>query len=54
MGGEWGQQARADARSGGAARNKLAIAAWLFLSRARVFFAIYVVIPIFESLWLRL
>lgn len=32
------------------ARNKLAIAPWLFLSPALLFFAIYVIIPIFQSL----
>ncbi|WP_299369338.1 sugar ABC transporter permease [uncultured Tateyamaria sp.] len=35
-------------------RNKLAIAPWIFLIPALIFFAIYVVIPIFESLWLSL
>lgn len=35
-------------------RNKLALAPWLFLIPALVFFAIYVVLPIFESLWLSL
>ncbi|MEM6727193.1 MAG: sugar ABC transporter permease, partial [Pseudomonadota bacterium] len=35
-------------------RNKLAIAPWIFLAPALVFFAIYVVIPIFESLYLSL
>ncbi len=33
-------------------RNKLTIAPWLFLLPALVYFAIYVVIPIFESIWL--
>ena len=47
-------QAQADARPSWAARNKLAIAPWLFLIPALIFFAIYVVIPIFESLWLSL
>jgi multiple sugar transport system permease protein len=42
------------ARPGWARRNKLAIAPWLFLIPALIFFAIYVVIPIFESLWLSL
>ncbi|MGR3468095.1 MAG: carbohydrate ABC transporter permease [Shimia sp.] len=37
-----------------AKRNKLGIAPWLFLAPALVFFAIYVVIPIFESLYLSL
>ncbi len=32
------------------ARNRLSIAPWLFLSPALIFFAIYVVIPIFQSL----
>ncbi|MEO0665402.1 MAG: sugar ABC transporter permease [Pseudomonadota bacterium] len=36
------------------ARNKLSIAPWIFLAPALVFFAIYVVIPIFESLYLSL
>ncbi|MCH2094621.1 MAG: sugar ABC transporter permease [Rhodobacteraceae bacterium] len=35
-------------------RNKLAIAPWLFLIPALLFFAVYVVIPIFESIWLSL
>ena len=35
-------------------RNKLAIAPWIFLIPALIFFAIYVVIPIFQSLWLSL
>ncbi len=35
-------------------KNKLSIAPWFFLAPALVFFAIYVVIPIFESLWLSL
>lgn len=35
-------------------RNKLAVAPWIFLIPALFFFAIYVVIPIFESLWLSL
>ncbi|WP_299043014.1 sugar ABC transporter permease [uncultured Tateyamaria sp.] len=35
-------------------RNKLAISPWIFLIPALIFFAIYVVIPIFESLWLSL
>ncbi|WP_299554128.1 carbohydrate ABC transporter permease [uncultured Tateyamaria sp.] len=35
-------------------RNKLAIAPWIFLIPALIFFSIYVVIPIFESLWLSL
>lgn len=41
-------------RPGWIARNKLAIAPWVFLAPALVFFAIYVVIPIFESLYLSL
>lgn len=36
------------------ARNKLSVAPWIFLAPALVFFSIYVVIPIFESLWLSL
>ncbi|MEO9573412.1 MAG: sugar ABC transporter permease [Tateyamaria sp.] len=35
-------------------RNKLAVAPWFFLIPALIFFAIYVVIPIFQSLWLSL
>ncbi|MCG6882687.1 MAG: sugar ABC transporter permease [Silicimonas sp.] len=35
-------------------RNKLSIAPWFFLAPALAFFSIYVVIPIFESLWLSL
>lgn len=35
-------------------RNKLAVAPWVFLFPALIFFAIYVVFPIFESLWLSL
>ncbi|MEP2890205.1 carbohydrate ABC transporter permease [Tateyamaria sp.] len=35
-------------------RNKLAVAPWIFLIPALIFFAIYVVIPIFQSLWLSL
>ena len=31
-------------------RNKLSVAPWFFLAPALVFFAIYVVIPIFESI----
>ncbi|SFR00987.1 carbohydrate ABC transporter membrane protein 1, CUT1 family [Poseidonocella sedimentorum] len=33
-------------------RNKLAIAPWIFLIPALGFFAVYVVLPIFESIWL--
>ena len=47
-------EARSDADPGWFARNKLAIAPWFFLIPALIFFAIYVVIPIFESLWLSL
>ena len=36
------------------ARNKLLIAPWIFLIPALIFFAIYVLIPIFQSLWLSL
>ena len=35
-------------------RNKLAVAPWIFLIPALIFFAIYVVVPIFQSLWLSL
>lgn len=35
-------------------RNKLLVAPWIFLIPALIFFCIYVVIPIFESLWLSL
>ncbi|MBT0957788.1 sugar ABC transporter permease [Alphaproteobacteria bacterium KMM 3653] len=35
-------------------RNKLTVTPWVFLAPALCFFAIYVVIPIFESLWLSL
>ena len=35
-------------------RNKLSVAPWIFLAPALIFFCIYVVIPIFESLWLSL
>ncbi|MEL6463605.1 MAG: sugar ABC transporter permease [Pseudomonadota bacterium] len=45
---------RAPAAPGWLKRNKLAIAPWFFLIPALIFFAIYVVIPIFESLWLSL
>ncbi|MEL6549548.1 MAG: sugar ABC transporter permease [Pseudomonadota bacterium] len=41
-------------RAGWVKRNKLSIAPWFFLAPALVFFAIYVVIPIFESLYLSL
>jgi multiple sugar transport system permease protein len=33
-------------------KNKLNIAPWVFLAPALVYFAIYVVVPIFESIWL--
>jgi len=33
-------------------RNKLSVAPWVFLAPALIFFAIYVVLPIFESIWL--
>ena len=35
-------------------RNKLSIAPWFFLAPALAFFSVYVVFPIFESLWLSL
>jgi len=41
-------------RPGWLRRNKLAVAPWIFLIPALFFFAIYVVIPIFQSLWLSL
>ncbi|MEM6275695.1 MAG: sugar ABC transporter permease [Pseudomonadota bacterium] len=41
-------------RPGWVQRNKLSIAPWIFLAPALVFFCIYVVIPIFESLYLSL
>jgi len=41
-------------RPGWLRRNKLAVAPWIFLIPALIFFAIYVVIPIFQSLWLSL
>ena len=44
----------ASARPSWIKRNKLAIAPWIFLIPALIFFAIYVVIPIFQSLWLSL
>ncbi len=47
-------QAQSAAEPGWFARNKLAVAPWFFLIPALIFFAIYVVIPIFESLWLSL
>lgn len=47
-------ETRAPAEPGWLKRNKLAIAPWIFLIPALIFFAIYVVIPIFESLWLSL
>jgi len=34
------------------ARNRLRIAPWLFLAPALIFFAIYVIIPIFQSIWI--
>ena len=37
-------------RDGWLTRNKLSVAPWFFLAPALVFFAIYVVIPIFESI----
>mmetsp|Transcript_23679 Transcript_23679/g.42236 ORF Transcript_23679/g.42236 Transcript_23679/m.42236 type:complete len:329 (+) Transcript_23679:4113-5099(+) len=45
---------QSQAEPGWLARNKLAVAPWIFLIPALIFFAIYVVIPIFESLWLSL
>ncbi|WP_299611530.1 carbohydrate ABC transporter permease [uncultured Tateyamaria sp.] len=45
---------KAPSRPSWVRRNKLAIAPWIFLIPALIFFAIYVVIPIFESLWLSL
>ncbi len=41
-------------KNGWLRQNKLAIAPWVFLFPALVFFAIYVVLPIFQSLWLSL
>ena len=35
-------------------RNRLHVAPWIFLIPALIFFAIYVVLPIFQSLWLSL
>ena len=48
------QNVQTSATPGWLKRNKLAIAPWLFLIPALCFFAVYVVIPIFESLWLSL
>lgn len=42
------------ARPGWLRRHKLGLAPWLFLIPALAFFSVYVVIPIFESLWLSL
>ena len=42
------------AKPGWLSRRKLAVAPWMFLLPALVFFSIYVVSPIFESLWLSL
>ncbi len=36
------------------ARSAIAIAPWVFVAPALAFFAVYVIIPIFESLWLSL
>lgn len=33
-------------------RNKLAVMPWIFLAPAMVFFAIYVIAPIFQSIWI--
>ena len=33
-------------------RNKIAVAPWVFLAPALLFFSVYVVWPIFESIWL--
>ena len=33
-------------------RNKLAVTPWIFLAPAMVFFAIYVIAPIFQSIWI--
>ena len=33
-------------------RNKLAVTPWVFLAPAMVFFAIYVIAPIFQSIWI--
>ena len=33
-------------------RNKLAVTPWIFLAPAIVFFAIYVIAPIFQSIWI--
>ena len=35
-------------------RNRLKIAPWLFLAPALLFFAIYVIVPIFQSIWISL
>ena len=32
-------------------KNKLAVSPWLFLAPAIIFFLIYVIIPIFQSIW---
>ena len=34
------------------ARNKLRVAPWLFLAPAILFFCVYVIIPIFQSIWI--
>ena len=39
---------------GWVSRNRLRIAPWIFLIPALVFFAIYIVLPIFQSFWLSL
>ena len=33
-------------------RNRLRIAPWLFLAPALIFFAVYVILPIFQSIWI--
>ncbi|MEL6102122.1 MAG: sugar ABC transporter permease [Pseudomonadota bacterium] len=47
-------EAQTVTRASWLSRNKLAIAPWLFLIPALIFFSVYVVIPIFQSLWLSL
>jgi multiple sugar transport system permease protein len=34
------------------ARNRLRIAPWLFLAPAMIFFMVYVIVPIFQSIWI--
>ena len=45
-------EAPSRARRSWARRNRLRIAPWLFMAPALLFFAVYVIVPIFQSIWI--